>query len=756
MRSPPSQPCNACASPPVMSQPRKLLGSRVHAGAVEVPVSTMPSVHSCTMLPVMGVPPAAPHVVTAPRVETCPQVGSLWVCGPNGCAIRSHPSFDKNRRTQHMLQGGEKFRVSEEVPADVGGALFLRLADGRGWVFDRKPFRLFGNNFGMICARVAESEPPCERQTVPNSVEAGGSADQHSMSFAAPSSIGGPCLSDASGHDMHRNPESLEALGSSLSRAASIVLELAVLSRCGSLADTSWIDAAAAVDHVFESARYCGLLAHCKFMGKHPEKQNFGMREDTPEIRAGIRRGDVGETALVVSSVMDSEKMCMTPAGDLNLATRKVLTSPGTSAHPAGIAQEPQVASSGLQLACSSMSGTSALNRQACPSTPPSQSWGVPASNSSSSNLAHIGQGDGSAYPSDGAVYPAMVPTTDPAPLPIHTSHTDAAAAGQAGTRVLYLPEHMIGKRIVVETKDPGWYLVDGSQLPSGHAIGYRNSRQPDDLSDACAEFGSIVNGLLENGWLEVHVLMQDLQTAGPEPLHGVSNMHSADPSARDSDFGNAWDVFDKGKDTKGKGGYDMVAGSPDSLQGSTCVCSSFQVGSLDDFGKGLSWDMFGKDKGDKNMAFDCSKNGSVDSFGKGGAFDGLSIGSYNSIGKEPFPDAFGMANGMKGKPSKEFQPAAWGTQMSGVLPGQDVAPGPPAEEFHSAPWGTRIFGAKPTRDATHSPSKEEFQPAQWGTRTYGAQQPAQPAEDVTSGLPKGEFASAPLATSATGTKRIF
>lgn len=71
-----------------------------------------------------------------------------WVCSPEFTApinIRANPDVN-GRRTEEELQPGEIFNVSEELRGD-DGVLYLRLADGRGWVFDKKP------GVGIMCVR---------------------------------------------------------------------------------------------------------------------------------------------------------------------------------------------------------------------------------------------------------------------------------------------------------------------------------------------------------------------------------------------------------------------------------------------------------------------------------------------------------------------------------------------------------------------------------------------------------------------------
>lgn len=63
---------------------------------------------------------------------------ALWLyCPFNGlaCAVRSEPVMD-GQRTNFELRPGEVFNVSESVFGE-DGILFLKIADGRGWVFDK-------------------------------------------------------------------------------------------------------------------------------------------------------------------------------------------------------------------------------------------------------------------------------------------------------------------------------------------------------------------------------------------------------------------------------------------------------------------------------------------------------------------------------------------------------------------------------------------------------------------------------------------
>lgn len=72
---------------------------------------------------------------------------SLWRYRPQNEAsmgIRALPDIEA-AMTKYCMQPGEAFEVSEERPGPAG-VTFLRLADGRGWLFDRKP------GVGTMCA----------------------------------------------------------------------------------------------------------------------------------------------------------------------------------------------------------------------------------------------------------------------------------------------------------------------------------------------------------------------------------------------------------------------------------------------------------------------------------------------------------------------------------------------------------------------------------------------------------------------------
>lgn len=84
---------------------------------------------------------------------------ATWVYNPDngvGMAIRKESEVD-GERSPHVLSPGDVFSVSEERMRD--GVLFLKLSDGRGWIFDRAP------DNGVMCERhgpapVERVEPP--------------------------------------------------------------------------------------------------------------------------------------------------------------------------------------------------------------------------------------------------------------------------------------------------------------------------------------------------------------------------------------------------------------------------------------------------------------------------------------------------------------------------------------------------------------------------------------------------------------------
>jgi hypothetical protein len=82
------------------------------------------------------------------------RVDELWLYDPKNdlpMAIRDSP-FVEGNRTGEQLQPGEKFNVCEmQATEDSGSIIFLKLKDGRGWVFDQKDY--YGD---ILCRRVLQ------------------------------------------------------------------------------------------------------------------------------------------------------------------------------------------------------------------------------------------------------------------------------------------------------------------------------------------------------------------------------------------------------------------------------------------------------------------------------------------------------------------------------------------------------------------------------------------------------------------------
>merc|ERR1712039_810351 len=81
-------------------------------------------------------------------------MGTYWCYDPRDgkhMDIRSEPQVDA-KRVQHRLNPREIIPVSEERRGH-DGVLYLKLADGRGWVFESKP------GVGVLCVRHVEETP---------------------------------------------------------------------------------------------------------------------------------------------------------------------------------------------------------------------------------------------------------------------------------------------------------------------------------------------------------------------------------------------------------------------------------------------------------------------------------------------------------------------------------------------------------------------------------------------------------------------
>jgi len=82
-------------------------------------------------------------------------VEEMWVCQPpNGAqiAIRKYPEIN-GEKTTHIVSPEETFEVDQVVvgessPGELDNILFLKLSDGRGWLFNKHP------EIGELCSRV--------------------------------------------------------------------------------------------------------------------------------------------------------------------------------------------------------------------------------------------------------------------------------------------------------------------------------------------------------------------------------------------------------------------------------------------------------------------------------------------------------------------------------------------------------------------------------------------------------------------------
>ena len=103
--------------------------------------------------------------VWEPRGPASNAMGSAWRYVPPTelpLAIRALPQV-VGPRTEHYLRPGEAFCVAQELYRGLEGVVYLKLADGRGWAFDRLP------GVGVMCER-RPFVPACP---VPNDCMAG-------------------------------------------------------------------------------------------------------------------------------------------------------------------------------------------------------------------------------------------------------------------------------------------------------------------------------------------------------------------------------------------------------------------------------------------------------------------------------------------------------------------------------------------------------------------------------------------------------
>ena len=92
--------------------------------------------------------------------------------------IRYTPSQEQSERTQHSLQQRESFLVKEEKYID--NILYLNLADGRGWVFERD------HKGRILCTRVQSIQ---KMKAIPNHMEDNNISDSIRESYSGNSSL---------------------------------------------------------------------------------------------------------------------------------------------------------------------------------------------------------------------------------------------------------------------------------------------------------------------------------------------------------------------------------------------------------------------------------------------------------------------------------------------------------------------------------------------------------------------------------------
>lgn len=99
------------------------------------------------------------------KISSAPQ----WMFKPpplkSNWAIRIRSSPDRSSaKTEYSLRPFAVFSVSEEVQSS-DGTLYLKLSDGRGWVFDRVP------EVGTMCVRLSFADEDCARSSTENGSE---------------------------------------------------------------------------------------------------------------------------------------------------------------------------------------------------------------------------------------------------------------------------------------------------------------------------------------------------------------------------------------------------------------------------------------------------------------------------------------------------------------------------------------------------------------------------------------------------------
>eukprot|EP00405_Crypthecodinium_cohnii_P048063 CAMPEP_0206568654 /NCGR_PEP_ID=MMETSP0325_2-20121206/25958_1 /ASSEMBLY_ACC=CAM_ASM_000347 /TAXON_ID=2866 /ORGANISM="Crypthecodinium cohnii, Strain Seligo" /LENGTH=227 /DNA_ID=CAMNT_0054072067 /DNA_START=178 /DNA_END=857 /DNA_ORIENTATION=- len=124
------------------------------AAAVKEAAAAPPKLEPPKALPTAEGTPITQSPALAASPAPTPTKITTWVYKPFNDKVidirrRATLSVDKEEKAGFRMAPDEVFEVSEEVKATEEGeeVLFLKLADGRGWVFDKRPRK------GMMCIR---------------------------------------------------------------------------------------------------------------------------------------------------------------------------------------------------------------------------------------------------------------------------------------------------------------------------------------------------------------------------------------------------------------------------------------------------------------------------------------------------------------------------------------------------------------------------------------------------------------------------
>lgn len=142
------------------------------------------------------------------------EADNLWIYQPDSgaraIAIRREP-FIEGPRTAYTILSGQTFSVSE-VREGADGIRYLKLADGRGWVFDKKP------GAGQMCSKLIDAKPRAQCAASPVSMNRDGSR-LVGLEQGAFESVGG-MISDAANQMLNWAEKETASAGSALLRWA--------------------------------------------------------------------------------------------------------------------------------------------------------------------------------------------------------------------------------------------------------------------------------------------------------------------------------------------------------------------------------------------------------------------------------------------------------------------------------------------------------------------------------------------------------